>query len=559
MGSKASKNTVEEVPTEYVARGSVVDVCRHGKWHSAKVKSVGTNGAVTVVFNMHGRNKEMIIDKKDRAKKIALSGTKTDPPPPPPGSPRKPSAIVKLPTFVAHKKSVTQTREAEVVTPFSLSAKGGPLERPSAAAKVPKEAIALTPGQQGVPQAVSQVPQAIDLGNSNIGPMEGEQVDYIDILDKSQPLEPFDPFGQAFLADNHVPPPPKGGWRWRPAAIEESKGNIAKVRFLDERLLRNFPGTGSVRLDDEELIAPYMTKSAVHIKHHSYEIGDVVDVLDIFRKKNSKKLGKKWRKCQIVKTENYFIRVSYVGWSKAFDEWIHVLEQVHRIAEFCSMTEQETKRRETAEKNFVKQLRKKKGLTVVPVSPDGNCLFRAVAFQVYGDPERHDVVRSDCIDYLEKNRDRFEPLLEAGEFDAYLATKRTLGVWGDDPEVRAMEELYDRPIEVYLVSGDGSCIEPLKLHFEGDLPEAALTDVLPIRLSFHGDNHYNSVITFTEDSEGADVSKEAFMPQPLRLQGVIRNHRRERVKSLRKSVKLGFQLNTHDLHDEADAESKLTS
>lgn len=31
---------------------------------------------------------------------------------------------------------------------------------------------------------------------------------------------------------------------------------------------------------------------------------------------------------------------------------------------------------------------------------DGNCLFRAVADQVYGDSEAHDLVRQMCIDYM---------------------------------------------------------------------------------------------------------------------------------------------------------------
>jgi OTU domain-containing protein 5 len=31
---------------------------------------------------------------------------------------------------------------------------------------------------------------------------------------------------------------------------------------------------------------------------------------------------------------------------------------------------------------------------------DGNCLFRAVADQVYGDSEGYDLIRQMCIDYM---------------------------------------------------------------------------------------------------------------------------------------------------------------
>ena len=35
------------------------------------------------------------------------------------------------------------------------------------------------------------------------------------------------------------------------------------------------------------------------------------------------------------------------------------------------------------------------------------------------------------------------------QFPEYIAWKRQLGVWGDDPEIQAMSELYNRPILVY--------------------------------------------------------------------------------------------------------------
>ena len=41
-----------------------------------------------------------------------------------------------------------------------------------------------------------------------------------------------------------------------------------------------------------------------------------------------------------------------------------------------------------------------KGLEVKKMLEDGNCLFRAVADQVYGDSERYDLPRQMCIDYM---------------------------------------------------------------------------------------------------------------------------------------------------------------
>ena len=43
---------------------------------------------------------------------------------------------------------------------------------------------------------------------------------------------------------------------------------------------------------------------------------------------------------------------------------------------------------------------KKKGFVIKQMSEDGACLFRAIADQVYGDQDMHDIVRKNCMDYL---------------------------------------------------------------------------------------------------------------------------------------------------------------
>lgn len=52
------------------------------------------------------------------------------------------------------------------------------------------------------------------------------------------------------------------------------------------------------------------------------------------------------------------------------------------------------------ERQFEIDIRRAKGLEVKRMMEDGNCLFRAVADQVYGDSEGYDLVRQMCIDYM---------------------------------------------------------------------------------------------------------------------------------------------------------------
>lgn len=77
-------------------------------------------------------------------------------------------------------------------------------------------------------------------------------------------------------------------------------------------------------------------------------------------------------------------------------------------------------------------------LQIVQVLGDGNCLFRSVAHQVYGDNDLHWLVRQKCMDYMEADADFFSQFVEGGResFELYLRAKRMNACWGDDPEIQ---------------------------------------------------------------------------------------------------------------------------
>jgi len=54
---------------------------------------------------------------------------------------------------------------------------------------------------------------------------------------------------------------------------------------------------------------------------------------------------------------------------------------------------------ENSLQNFLLELRKR-GLDMVLQEGDGNCLFRAISLQVYGDSDQHGEIRKKCIDYM---------------------------------------------------------------------------------------------------------------------------------------------------------------
>lgn len=125
-------------------------------------------------------------------------------------------------------------------------------------------------------------------------------------------------------------------------------------------------------------------------------------------------------------------------------------------------------------------------LDMVEMDGDGNCLFRAISLQVYGDPTMHHEVRRHCLDFMEREADHYRNFVADEEFDAYIVRKRTDGVHGNHTEIQAMSELYNRSIEVF-VPNHG--IEPINI-FHSEYK----SDDAPIRLCYMDGNHYNAVI-----------------------------------------------------------------
>ena len=152
---------------------------------------------------------------------------------------------------------------------------------------------------------------------------------------------------------------------------------------------------------------------------------------------------------------------------------------------------------------FVQAL-KKKGLEIVEQDGDGNCLFRAISLQVYGDASMHGEVRARCMDFMALNEEHFGQFVTGETYTEYIARKRLDGVHGNNPEIQAMSEIYNRPVEVYTPDrGD----EPLNIFHK----EYSTADI-PIRLSYHDGNHYNAVIDPIRPTAGLGLGLPGLQP-----------------------------------------------
>lgn len=312
-------------------------------------------------------------------------------------------------------------------------------------------------------------------------------------------------------------------WVWRVGRCEafwRSKAGLeyATMRLLDPRDLARYTGdTIDVLRTDIQLFDNMHAKSIFDAEtwgsHLGIDPADIatpiglqIDVLDIYRDSRGRK-AQKWRKAEVVQTNKLCscITVHYHGWSRHYDERINLLKDFHaRIRKFGSESDLhppiKIKPGSENEKSFLLQLtnNRRGQLKVHAVKGDGNCMFRSIAHQVWGDPDRHWEMRQMCCDYMER-RGIGRELLGADtdeRFTEYIANMRQDKVWGDDPEIRAMEEMLDIPIQVWNTELEDGGQEPSTIHLSGSFPPNKVADQTcdPIRLSYHGYSHYNSII-----------------------------------------------------------------
>jgi len=279
-------------------------------------------------------------------------------------------------------------------------------------------------------------------------------------------------------------------------------------KWLEAQVIGVNPDANTIRIHykgwksryDEDLSMDDTTRIAL-LHTHTKPLNPVApDVnLDVGAEVDALDTTDKWCKAVITHRdeEHQMVRVHYVNWNTKYDEWINM--ESYRLAPpgaHVPRTEPVVpvlRRRHTPacsfrvaddiETRFREQLRSSHGWYIVPMRNDGNCLFRSVAHQVYGDPELHALVRAKCVEYIACERAFFKDFI-SDRFEDYIERMKRDGEWGDHVEIQAMSELYNRPIVIYAYS-----LTPLKTYQGG---HGASAD-RPIRLSYHMSSHYNSI------------------------------------------------------------------
>eukprot|EP01029_Cantina_marsupialis_P010168 TRINITY_DN2320_c0_g1_i1.p1 TRINITY_DN2320_c0_g1~~TRINITY_DN2320_c0_g1_i1.p1 ORF type:complete len:566 (-),score=122.94 TRINITY_DN2320_c0_g1_i1:199-1896(-) len=306
--------------------------------------------------------------------------------------------------------------------------------------------------------------------------------------------------------------------RWYPSSVED-------INYMKKEFYVRYTGYSSKYCEWIKASSDRLAKAGEHTTtpHHSYCIGDYIDVKDFFRHKITGQRTSKWRVCQVISRSLYAVKVSYVGWSNRFDEWIDVELNGDRLSEMGKMSiaeSNEEKNRREREEAFEKRL-VENDYVLYKVDGDGNCLFRAVSMHVHGSEDQHAELRQQVCDHMQEHAERFRHLAPADQsFEEYITRMCQLGSWGDDPEIRALEEILDRPIVI--LSSEKEDLTPVKFHFAGDTP-ADWDSHPPIHVSYHGGSHYNCLFVGGQSKPIARLQSRKMLEHSLELQKVHLN------------------------------------
>lgn len=123
------------------------------------------------------------------------------------------------------------------------------------------------------------------------------------------------------------------------------------------------------------------------------------------------------------------------------------------------------------------------GMREVVVKGDGNCQFRALAEQLYGDQSMHGTVRKVVAQQLRLFGELYREHVP-GQYEEYCSAMARDGEWGDHVTLKAAADVYHTRI-VVLTSYESACFTEIE-------PRQQRGDQC-LYLSFWAEVHYNSL------------------------------------------------------------------
>lgn len=125
------------------------------------------------------------------------------------------------------------------------------------------------------------------------------------------------------------------------------------------------------------------------------------------------------------------------------------------------------------------------GLRSLKMADDGNCQFRALAFELFQSQDYHGHVRQRIVGYLETHTTQFKDFVD--DFPHYLRTMREDKTWGDEITLQACCDEFN--VDIHLIT-----TETDNFHLSYEPRHDDKTQRRMLFLSYVAPIHYNVVV-----------------------------------------------------------------
>jgi len=244
-----------------------------------------------------------------------------------------------------------------------------------------------------------------------------------------------------------------------------------------------------VHLDNPGEVAPFPTRSAPN---------SVEEIVNTYQNNQwlEVKNHDKWEPAHVIEVRGNFLTVQCERWNSRSTETLHCVKDAERIRDLGgAIPESQVEKVKREELAMAKEKLQNVGNKLVEMEEDGNCLYRAWAFQIYGDAEKyHDKVRKECCQYIQSNKGYFLNFIP--NFDIEMAKKRKRGEWGDQIDIIAMSELYNVPVKIFQLDFEAQVLTETSFGIE-ELSEKGINTLPQLKLCRHRETHYNAVVDRT--------------------------------------------------------------
>ncbi|KAJ8018709.1 OTU domain-containing protein 3 [Holothuria leucospilota] len=123
------------------------------------------------------------------------------------------------------------------------------------------------------------------------------------------------------------------------------------------------------------------------------------------------------------------------------------------------------------------------GLKIKDIPGDGNCLFRALGDQLEGHGRNHLKHRAEAVEYIQDNRDFFEPFMEDNiPFEKHISNLSNSGTYAGNDSIVAFAKRHNVNVVIHQLNS------PVWKISGSDDPNAR-----ELHISYHNGDHYSSV------------------------------------------------------------------